>query len=174
MADGWPHLPEDSTVRLWRLPAATSVQIIDEGMAGVSRVAFSPDSSAIAWGEVDGTLRLRTTSGVWLQALNGRSTAVTSLAFSPDGGQIVAGFSDGFIRAWESSEGALLQTIYGHTGAVSDLAFSADGHWLVSASIDTSLRLWKFDGGSFTPLPVRIFMGHTGPVTAVDFSPWSR
>jgi WD40 repeat protein len=162
---------EDSTVRLWRFPNSPIEQIIDEGMSGVKSTVFTPDSLAIAWGEVDGTIRLRTISGLWLKVIKNSSQPVTSLQFSPDGEYLVSGFNDGVILVWRLNEDALVQSLRGHVDSINDLAFSPDGQWLVSASQDHSLRLWKFENGKFLPLPVRVFQGHDGAVTSVDFSP---
>jgi hypothetical protein len=162
---------EDSTVRLWRFSSNATEQIIDEGMSGVSSVVFTPDSYAIAWGEVDGTIRLRTVSGVWLQVIKNTSQPVTRLQISPDSQYLASGFEDGVIHIWSLEQEALIQALGGHTGPINDLAFSPDGQWLVSASGDQSLRLWKFENGKFLPLPIRVFRGHTGAVTSVDFSP---
>ncbi len=162
---------EDSTVRLWRLPQGTLAQIIDEGMTDVRSVVFSPDSYAIAWGEGDGQIRLRTVSGVWWQSIKVSSHSISSLVFSPDGSLLACGDADGVIRIWRIKDGDLLQTLRAHTDAVNDLAFSPDGQWMLSASKDKTLRLWQSDDAHFLAQPVMIFQGHTGSVTSVDFSP---
>lgn len=162
---------EDSTVRLWRPSNRTSEEIIDEGMTGVRSVVFAPDASAIAWGEGDGTVRVRTLSGIWRGALKMGSQPCRSLQFSPDGELLASGMEDGLIRIWRMDDGTLLQTLYGHTGAINGLAFSLEGGWLVSASQDGTLRLWRFENGSFLALPARVLVGHEGGVTSVDISP---
>jgi WD40 repeat protein len=162
---------EDSTVRLWRLPNGAPVQVIDEGMVGVKRVTFTPDSYAVFWGEADGKVRQRTISGIWLESMKGASRAVTCLEFSPDGITLASGDEDGAIRIFRKEDGAQLQVLQGHRDAISDLAYSPDGQWLVSASHDGTLRLWRLNEQSFFSLPVMVFVGHTGPVTSVDFSP---
>jgi WD40 repeat protein len=162
---------EDFTVRIWRLPNGVPVQVIDEGMAEITCVVFTPDSQAVAWGEVNGTIRIRTLKGVWLQTLKNTSQPVTSLDISADGELLAAGYADGLIRIWRMQDGYLLQTLGESQAAVTALTFSPDGGWLIAASEDNNLRLWQFDGTQFQPLPVRIMSGHAGPVNSVDFSP---
>jgi len=161
---------EDFTVRIWRLPNGAPVQVIDEGMAGITCVVFTPDSQAVAWGEVNGTIRIRRLKGGWLQTLKNTSQPVTSLDISADGELLAAGYADGLIRIWRMKDGELLQTLGESQAAVTALTFSPDGGWLISASKDHTLSLWQFDGSQFQPLPVRILSGHAGPVNSVDFS----
>lgn len=163
---------EDFTVRIWRLPNGAPVQVIDEGMAGITCVLFTPDSQAVAWGEDNGTIRVRTLRGAWLQVLKNTSQPVTSLDISTDGKSLAAGYADGLIRIWGVQDGELIQTLPESQAAVTSLVFSTDGKWLISASKDNTLRIWQFDGSQFLPLPVRILTGHAGPVNSVDFSPY--
>ena len=162
---------EDATVRLWRQPNPVNEEIIDEGMSDVRSVVFTPDSSAIAWGEADGVVRVRTLSGSWLHTLKMGSQPIRSVRISPDGTLLASGADNGLIGIWRLDDGALIQTLRGHPGAVNGLAFSPDGRWLVSASQDGTLRLWKFEGSRFASLTERVFVGHTGGVTSVDFAP---
>jgi WD40 repeat protein len=161
---------EDFTVRIWRLPNGVPVQVIDEGMAAITCVVFMPDSQAVAWGEVDGTIRVRTLKGSWLLSLKNTSQSVTSLDISPDGKYLASGYEDGLVRIWRMQDGELLQTLSESQAAIAALAYSADGSWLVSASKDHTLSLWQFDGVQFQLLPIRILTGHAGPVNSVDFS----
>ncbi|MEW5871120.1 MAG: CARDB domain-containing protein [Chloroflexota bacterium] len=171
---------QDFTVRLWRSYGSGDAddlssdwrpyQTIDEGMSGIHQVIFSPDGKSIAWGEENGTIRLRSLGGDWLHVLKNTSLAATSAAFSPNGLWLVAGYADGSMRVWQSSDGALLQVLKSHTEAIRDLAFSPDGSWLVSGSQDNTLRLWRVQA-KVLEAPVLIYAGHSAAVNSVDFSP---
>jgi WD40 repeat protein len=161
---------EDFTVRIWRLPNGAPVQVIDEGMSGITCVHFTPDSQSIAWGEDNGTIRVRTLRGNWLQVLRNTSQPVTSLDIMTDGKTLASGYADGLIRIWRMQDGELLQTLRESQAAVTGLAFSLDGVWLISASEDHTLRVWQFDGSEYQTLPLRILTGHAGLVNSVDFS----
>ena len=161
---------EDFTVRIWRLPNGAPVQVIDEGMSGITCVHFTPDSQSIAWGEDNGTIRVRTLKGNWLHILKNTSQPVTSLDISADGKFLASGYADGLIRIWRMQDGELVQTLHGSPAAVTALASSPDGVWLISASEDHTMMVWQFDGSQYQALPVRILTGHAGAVNSVDFS----
>jgi len=162
---------DDFTVRIWRLSDGKLMQTIDEGMTAITSVVFSPDNEKIAWSEIDGTVRLRTYSGLWLHIMKAESGAANSVVFSPQAKWLAVGYEDGSIRIWNVEDGSLLQILTGHTGAVSSLSFSPDSKWLVSGSKDGTLRLWRLNGELVEITPSLIYSGHTGPVNSVDFSP---
>ena len=64
--------------------------------------SFSPDSSKIASGSDDNTVKLwDVTSGECLQTLEGHSDYVNSVSFSPDGTKVASGSEDNTIKIWE-------------------------------------------------------------------------
>lgn len=177
---------DDFTVRFWRLADSQLIYTIDEAMSDITDLTYSPGGELLAWTELDGSLRIwQIQSRTWMHTLRAGTSptgvsAATSLAFSPDGAWLASGYADGSLRLWSVQDGSLLLTIPAHAGAVSDLAFSAQGDHLVSASTDHTLKLWqiqKTEGGTPSPSaqitirPIRLFIGHTGPVNSVAISP---
>ena len=66
--------------------------------------------------------------------------------------------------------GEKVQTLAGeHSGEVYALAFSPDedGRWIATAGEDSTVKVWDSHTGSL----VRNFLGHTGLVTSLAFSP---
>jgi WD40 repeat protein len=67
----------------------------------ITSVAFAPNGTLIASGDVNGRIRLYTAKGEDPAAiLSGHAGAVNWLAFSPDGTQLVSGGEDGTVRIW--------------------------------------------------------------------------
>ena len=67
-------------------------------------VAFSPDSSVIATGSVDRTVRLWDTKTCYfLRALVGHEDSISGIAFSPDGRTLASCSYDGTVRLWDAA-----------------------------------------------------------------------
>src|SRR6267378_1820129 len=93
--------------------------------AGVSGIAFSPDSKVLASASQDGSLRLwDLTTGQQLRRLAAHADGVRCVAFSPDGKTVATGGQDAGIHLWEVSTGTLLRQFIGHQGPVFAVAFS--------------------------------------------------
>ena len=68
--------------------------------------SFSPDSSKIASGSDDKTVKLwDVTSGECLQTLKGHSDIVWSVSFSPDGTKVASGSDDNTVKLWDVTSG---------------------------------------------------------------------
>lgn len=77
----------------------------------VTALAFSPDSSQLAYGLADGKAGLVSAqTGARLDAYLGDTTAISSESFSPDGRLVLTSSSDGAVRAWRAG-GLALRTI---------------------------------------------------------------
>ena len=94
----------------------------------VNALAFSPDSSRLASGSSDTTVRIWDTA-TWesLQTLAEHSGKVNTLAWSPDGSRLASGSADTYAFIWDAASGEELLTLYGETAAVRSPVFSADG-----------------------------------------------
>jgi len=109
--------------------AVRSSSILPVGHSvGVDAVAFAPDGTLIASGNVDNLVRLwQTQTGKLWRTLTGHSSGVTSVAFSPDSTLVASGSWDGTVRLWQVQTGATLRTLTGHDNLVTSVAFSPDG-----------------------------------------------
>ncbi|RYP50627.1 hypothetical protein DL768_003909 [Monosporascus sp. mg162] len=134
----------------------------------VTSVAFSPDSSRIASGSRDHTIKIwDAKSGKELRTLESHGDSVTSVAFSPDGSHIVSGSGDDTVKIWDAKSGKEVRTLKGHGSSVISVAFSPDGSRIVSGSSDGTLKIWDAKSGE----DIRTLKGHGGSVTSVAFSP---
>lgn len=194
---------DDKSVKLWSVERAPAGPGIAGGFAwprpcireratlggytrGVRTIAFSNDSSILATGGFDWTVKLWNLSA-WTpnglpppaRTLSGHQNLIWSLAFSPDGMMLATGSEDRTIRLWDLS--AWRESAYnpavpitaavltGHTDGVIALAFSPDGKTLATGSNfrDQSLRLWDV---SRRRERIRL-KGHVRAVFAVAYSP---
>ncbi|WYZ42120.1 hypothetical protein EsH8_V_001015 [Colletotrichum jinshuiense] len=147
------------------------LQTLEGHYRGVSSVAFSGDSTRLASGSRDCTVKVWDfNTGQCLQTLEGHNDHVRSVTFSGDNMRLASGSADKTIKVWDSITGQNLQTLKAHTGSVSSVAFSRDSKHLVSASSDSTIRTWD----SVTGQCLRTLKGHTGGIHSIAFSSDSK
>jgi WD40 repeat protein len=135
---------------------------------GVHRLAYSPDGSRLALGEVSGWVRVcDATTGKQILTCQPHNSLVAGLAFSPDGRRLATGGWDTLVKVSDSATGAELCRCAGHTGWVQGVAFCPDGRHLVSVGRDRIARLWDAETGK----EVRSYSGHQDAVFGVAVSP---
>jgi WD40 repeat protein len=171
------YTADPTQVRRWRVPDGQEIERKSfelntnaiTSRAGNEQMAVAPDGGAVAWGSLDGGIRVWTLTNDTLYAAFPREgqTLLFRLSFSPDGQTLAAGYTDGSVRLWSLPDRRLLHTLQGHTAFVSVLAFSADGKRLATASYDQTIALWN----TITGMQITYLMGHRDEVIALAFCP---
>ena len=134
----------------------------------VLALAFSPDSTKLASGGKDGTVRFwNNTSDSKPTVLQKHTGWTNVLAFSPDGKILASGSTDKTVQLWSTDTGEPIATLTGHLNGINALAFSPDSTTLASGSTDGTVRFWNVKAGDV--LTSRI-TGHTEWVKGVTFS----
>jgi WD40 repeat protein len=133
----------------------------------VDTVAFSRDSSRVATGSYDRTVRLwNPENGQQLLTIGADATrAVYAVAFSPDGKLLVTAGLDKIIKAFQVDNGQEIRRYSGHTEGVYCLDISPDGQSIASGGPDKTVRLWNLASG----LEVQTLSGFAGWVYDVEF-----
>jgi len=146
------------------------VKLSDHG-SSVECIAWSPEGTHIAFGSLDGSIRLwRPMRDTSLVTLTGHSGDVQGLAFSPDGNQLASAGADQSIRLWDVRAGRERLALKGHTAGVQCVAFSPGGDWLVSGGDDRTIRTWATDDGR----PLTTIGQFRSQVQAIAVSPDGR
>jgi serine/threonine protein kinase len=163
--------------------------LLDASSGGVYSVAFSPDGSRLASGNIDGTVKLwdvgtRTRTASLTHADTDRSNpsatvggtkswSVYAVAFSPDSSILASGNGDGTIGLWDvaTQQGtATLPDINTEdwNSFASCVAFSPNGSVLAASYDAPAVTLWNVSARS----PMTTLAADTGWwVYAVAFSP---
>jgi len=102
---------DDGELQIWDVSARKLIHTRSLSWAGVTAVAFSPDSSMIATGSYeDGTLRLvESATGKLLSEIQVSMFGVGALAFSPDGKYLVTPSNEGTLNNGKYSRGGTIR-----------------------------------------------------------------
>lgn len=119
----------------------------------VPRLTFNADSTLIASGGTDASVRLwNAAQRVCLGALRGCQGVISVLAFQSTAaaesgdGVVVAAGDDHRIHVWSVETRELRHVLSGHFSRITAVSF-ASNEWLVSAGRDKVLMLWSLSDG---------------------------
>ena len=130
---------QENNVELWNALTGEHKQTL-KTEAGISHLAFSPDSRTLAT-SAGADLRLwDVASGMQKTVFTGHVEGIFSIIFSPDGRTLVSGGYDE-LYLWDSLTGAQKGTITGHTIGYSGFALSPDGRTVATGSRE-KIYLW--------------------------------
>ncbi|KAF2008821.1 WD40 repeat-like protein [Aaosphaeria arxii CBS 175.79] len=131
----------------------------------VNSVAFSHDSTRIASGSNDNTVKIwDAISGENLHTLIGHSKWVSSVAFSYDLTRIASSSWDKTVKIWDASSGKHLHTLESHWET--SVAFSHDSTRIASGSTGNTVKIWDASSGEH----LHTLKGHSSEVNSVTFS----
>ncbi|RKU27372.1 hypothetical protein C6497_11530 [Candidatus Poribacteria bacterium] len=135
----------------------------------VTSIAFSQDTTMLASGSKDNTVRLwDVNAATEIHTCKGHTDNVNYVAINHDGSIIASGSDDATIILWDTITGLPISMLTGHTQGIQSLAFSHDGKTLVSCAgaDDPTIRLWDVATGE-----QKILNGHRLGPRLLYFSP---
>jgi WD40 repeat protein len=156
----------DGTARLWT-SVGRAVRSLPHG-GTIVRAEFSESGALVLTAGADGNARLWRTDSGRLVASFAHGAPIGAASLSGDASRIVTGGTDGTVRTWDV-RGKRLVAEHATGGAVTAAAVSPDGKLAATGSSDGGVRLWRTRDGR----PLRTFLGHTGEIASLAFSPTS-
>jgi WD40 repeat protein len=154
-----------------------------EGQTGdLRQLSLSPDGKTVAaasnnlqpTGQVNDVRAWDAATGKSLWHVEGGAAMLQGLTFSPDGKLLATADPFGALTFYDAVAGREVRRVAAQPGSnnASALTFSPDGRLLALSSFDfpgrkAAVRVYEVAAGVLR----REFTGHTGPVTALAFSP---
>jgi WD40 repeat protein len=135
-----------------------------------TRVTYVPNSTLVAVGSTDGTVRLFDTAhpeqpSRTLGEVGG--PAVKALDVSADVAYLATASEDRNVRVWRISDGTLERTIDGPPSTSLDVALSPDGKLVALATTDATVHIWQWQ----TDHKLAVLRRHVDAINSVQFSP---
>jgi WD40 repeat protein/3',5'-cyclic AMP phosphodiesterase CpdA len=152
-------------------PGLSAAHPVLASASGFARVlAWSPDDSLIAAGNIDGTLRVYSAAdGSLLRVLTGGRGTLLNVAFLEGGQQLVAGWNDGSVWLWAVSTGQLRRVLHAGQGRAYLIAFcSSSSEPLAAISVGSGeIEVWSLQQVEV----VRHLVDDEGRIRALAFLP---
>jgi len=171
---------EDGSIRLWDTANNWKLRAIDLHDGPISRVIFSPDGKTLISVGHDGAVKIQdVSSGQVIHDINASNLPINDASLSDDGSVLATIGDDGVVRVIDIASGQITRMIGPIDGAAKAVAVSSDGIQVATA-IGTDIQIWDTrDGaelqkltGSWEDEAVQDdWLGHSGDVTALVFSP---
>ena len=156
----------DDDLTLWDVSSGQVLTALHQD-AWVTALAFGQDTSNLATGHDDGTIRYWDASTHHMaHEFRLHKRAISALAISKDGKILAAAGEDKIITLWDTATGKARGKLTGHTDRIPALAFHPSGDFLISAGWDTTARVWNLR----TQEPVILLNTHNAQVTALAIS----
>ncbi|KAJ5111831.1 Vegetative incompatibility protein HET-E-1 [Penicillium alfredii] len=151
----------------WDAHTGACLQTLEGHDDWVTSVVFSHDSSRVASGSDDRTIKIWDAhTGACLQTLEGHDKWVRSVVSSHDSRRVASGSDDRTIKIWDAHTGACLKTLEGHDSRVTSVVFSHDSSRVASRSDDETIKIWDAHTGAC----LQTLEGHDSNVRSVVFS----
>ncbi|CAN1296962.1 Protein ENHANCER OF LHP1 1 [Linum perenne] len=130
------------------LPSNTP-KVLRHHRDGVTALALSPNSTCLASGSVDNSVKLyKFPSGVFETNITRFTLPIRALAFNKSGSMLAAAGDDDGIKLINTVDGSIARILKGHRGSITGLAFDPIGDYLASIDSMGTVIFWELQSGT--------------------------
>ncbi|KAH7926028.1 WD40 repeat-like protein [Leucogyrophana mollusca] len=164
------------TVKLWNVPACTTIRTLRGHGDRVGGVAWHPQATLsqgeelvnLASGAGDMCVNLWSlNSDAPLSVMKGHADRICRVAFHPSGDYVASASFDTTWRLWDVNTSKELLLQEGHSKEVYSVEFQDDGALVASGGLDAIGRVWDLRTGR----TAMVLDGHVQAIFAISFSP---
>lgn len=141
-------ISDNASIWTWNVTATDAPKLLAKFEKwAIESMAWSPDGSMLAFGNIGGELRIvdaETGQTLHLRPAH-PNEKVLAVAWHPTRPFLASAGDDRLIKIWDLSDWEKPRTLRGHTFRIWSLAFSPDGQRLASAGGDRAIKLWDME-----------------------------
>eukprot|EP01088_Endostelium_zonatum_P021650 TRINITY_DN868_c1_g3_i1.p1 TRINITY_DN868_c1_g3~~TRINITY_DN868_c1_g3_i1.p1 ORF type:complete len:326 (-),score=102.52 TRINITY_DN868_c1_g3_i1:20-943(-) len=167
---------KNGNLNIWNLSTSDREQSLDTSSSSASKfllsTSFSPSSSFLASGSIDGHVSLFSvspSSTSRLHSFQSHSLPVRALSFSHDSSTLISGSDDTLIHLYDVETGQLKGTLSGHNSWVLSVCTVGTKGMIASGGSDKTVKIWDTRSGGSSGGCVHSFSEHEGAVWGVAY-----
>jgi len=136
--------------QLWNADKDDRIGVFQGHRAEVNAVAFAPDDSLLATGDLLGDIRLwNIKTGELVSKLEGHSGKITALRFLNQGSRLVSSSIDKSVGQWDVASGKEIKSLLlKHPDAVLAIEIIPGTEQIVTSCADRAIRVWDQSNGT--------------------------
>uniref|UniRef100_A0A5B7B1E7 Putative WD repeat and HMG-box DNA-binding protein 1 n=1 Tax=Davidia involucrata TaxID=16924 RepID=A0A5B7B1E7_DAVIN len=129
------------------LPSSTP-KILQNHRDGITALALSPNSTCLASGSIDHSVKLyKFPSGEFQTNITRFTLPIRTLAFNKSGSMLAAAGDDEGIKLINTIDGSIARVLKGHKGSITGLAFDPNSEYLASIDSVGTVIYWELHSG---------------------------
>ncbi|KAL3617829.1 hypothetical protein CASFOL_038150 [Castilleja foliolosa] len=141
---------------------------------GVTALALSPNSSCLASGSLDHSVKLyKFPSGEFETNITRFTLPIRAVAFNKAGSILAAAGDDEGIKLVNTIDGTIARVLKGHKGPVTSLAFDPKNEYLASLDSVGTVIVWELQSGSTIHFLKHLAPNHGSDVLVMNILSWS-
>lgn len=127
---------------------SSAPRILRHHRDGVTAIAISPNSTCLASGSIDHSVKLyKFPSGEFETNITRFTLPIRALAFNRSGSLLAAAGDDEGIKLINTIDGSIARVLKGHKGPVTGLAFDPNSEYLASIDSTGTVIFWELHSG---------------------------
>ncbi|KAD2805933.1 hypothetical protein E3N88_39310 [Mikania micrantha] len=116
---------------------------------GVTALALSPNSTCLASGSSDRSVKLyKFPGGVFESNVSRFTLPIRALSFNRQGTMLAAGGDDDGIKLINTIDGSIARVLKGHRGSITGIAFDPNSEYLASVDSVGTVIIWELQSGT--------------------------